>query len=275
MNISKKNRLMARGVPLMSFIFFIFSFAVSGTIIVPSNTNPTIAKALYSAKSGDTIIVENGVYTEKIRIKPGVFLKARSKFKSILDGNGKGCIVTLEGNAGICGFEIRSGTIGVTSNNIDNSIIQCRITKMTETGIICSGQLPKIEDNVIVYNKGSGIQAWSVQSSSASINHNTIAYNGNNGIGIGGNSSVTLENNIIAFNQRLAIKINEETVTLHLTKNVFFENGSMSYIIKLDGNFTCNPQFVGPKKMQFSMKPDSPCKHKAANDEDPGARGGM
>ena len=275
MSILKKNRLIVHGAALISSIFIIVSIAASETIIVPSNVNTTIAKALFSAKSGDTVIVENGVYGEKVRVKPGVFLKARSQLKSILDGNGKGPVVTLEGNAGICGFEVRSGTIGVTSNNIDNAIIQCRITGMTESGISCSGQLPKIEDNIIVYNKGSGIVAWNIQSSASSINHNTIAYNANNGVAVGGNSIVALENNIIAFNQRLGLKVSEETVTLHLLKNVFFQNGSMSYIIKMEGNFTCDPKFVEPKKMQFSMQPDSPCKHKGSNDEDPGARGGI
>jgi|WetSurMetagenome_2_1015567.scaffolds.fasta_scaffold252885_1 hypothetical protein len=275
MDFSRKNRMTSRSAFLAGCIFIFFSISFSEIIVAPSAVHTTIAKALFAAKPGDTVVVENGVYGEKVQVKAGVFLKARSPFKSILDGKGKGTVVTLDGNAGICGFEIRGGTIGVASNNIENVIMKCRITAMTESGISCSGQLPTIEDNVIVYNKGSGIQGWNLQSASASINHNTIAYNANNGVAFGGNSTVNLDNNIIANNQRLGLKTNDETVVLHLIKNVFFENGSMSYIIKLDGNFTCDPRFVEPKKMNFAMQADSPCKHKAANDEDPGARGGF
>jgi hypothetical protein len=275
MSTLKKNRSVVGGGTFFCLIVTLVSCAVSEPIVVPSSANPTITKGLFAAKSGDTVIVENGIFSEKVRVKPGVFLRARSQLKSVLDGSGKGCVVTLEGGAGISGFEIRNGTIGITSNNIENVILQCRITGMGETGISCSGQLPKIEDNIIVYNKGSGIQGWNLQPSSVSISHNTIAYNANNGVAFGGKSIVVLENNIIAFNQRLGIKISEETVTVNLIKNVFFQNGSMSYIIKLDGNFTCDPKFVEPKKMLFSMQPDSPCKHKGANDEDPGARSGI
>jgi hypothetical protein len=201
-------------------------------------------------------------------------LKARTQFKAILDGGGKGNVVTLLGGCGICGFEIRNGTIGVQSNSIDNAILQCRITAMTETGISCSGQLPQIEDNVIVYNKGSGIQGWDLQAAGVTISHNTIAYNANNGIGIGGNSKVTVENNIIAFNQRLGVKINDESPVTLIRKNVFFQNGSMPYI-KLEGNSICDPRFVDPKKMQFSLQTDSPCLQKGSKEELPGARGGI
>ncbi len=273
MGFSTKTRKTAKCAATVCCILMICSISASETFVVPSSVHSTIAKALFAAKSGDTVIAENGVFAEKIQIKPGVFLKARSQFKSILDGKGKGNVVTLGGGAGICGFEIRSGTIGVISNTIDNVITHCRITGMTESGISCSGQLPQIEDNIIVYNKGSGIQGWNLQPTSVSINHNTIAFNANNGVAFGGNSTVNLDNNIIAHNQRLGFKTNDETVVLHLNKNVFFENGSMSYIIKLDGNFTCDPKFVEPKKMQFAMQADSQCRHKAANDEDPGARG--
>ena len=256
------------------FIFIVYAFASAGAVVVPSEAHPTITKALAAARGGDTIIVENGVYREKVRIKPGITLKARTQFKAILDGGGKGDVVVLLGEAGICGFEIRNGTNGVQSSNVDNVIVQCRITGMSETGISCSGQLPRIEDNVIVYNKGSGIQGWSLQAISTSINHNTIAYNANNGIGIGGDSKVAIENNIIAFNQRLGLKINDESPVTLIRKNVFFRNGSMPYI-KLEGNSICDPRFVEPKKMRFSLQPDSPCLQKGSDEEVPGARGGI
>jgi hypothetical protein len=255
------------------FILIVYAFSAAETIVVPGTAHPTITKALKDAHAGDTIIVENGTYGEKIQIKAGITVKARSRCKAILDGGGKGTIVTLLGGCGISGFEIRNGTIGVQSNSLDNAIRECLVTAMTETGISCSGQIPVIEDNVIVYNKGSGIQGWNIQTAETSINHNTIAFNANNGIGIGGNSKVTIENNIIAFNQRLGIKINDDSPVTLIRKNVFFQNGSMPYI-KLEGNTICDPRFVEPKRMQFSLQSDSPCLQKGSNEEVPGARGG-
>lgn len=63
----------------------------------------------------------------------------------------------------IKGFEIKNGTIGVFSTAAGVKISQCRIVFNQQTGIMCVGNLPTIEDNVIVYNNGSGIQGWDVK----------------------------------------------------------------------------------------------------------------
>jgi hypothetical protein len=246
------------------------SFCHASSIAVPSSSVGTITAAMMNAQAGDTVLVGNGVYSEQVLIKSGVTLKARSPLKAIIKGNGKGCLVTLGGSSTLCGFELRSGAIGVSSKTADNAILFCRITSMTETGISCAGQLPKIMNNVIVFNKGSGIQGWDVRCTFSSINHNTIAYNSNNGIAMGGHSTVIIENNIVAFNERFGLKINEETVTAQLVKNVFFGNSTMSYI-KLDGNFTGNPMFVDPKTLNFQLQAASQCKQKAADNLDIGA----
>jgi hypothetical protein len=265
----------ARGIaiPLLcALIGSAGSSARAAVIVVPSSTGKTITGAMRSANSGDTIFVENGVYSEYVFVKAGITLKARSPFKAVIKGNGKGCIVTLGGSSTIDGFEVRGGAIGITSKTADNAILSCRITAMMQTGISCAGQLPVIQNNVIVFNKGSGIQGWDIRSASSSINHNTIAYNFNNGIAIGGHSSLTIENNIVAFNERFGLKVNEETVTLKLLKNVFFENSSMSYI-KTDGNYTGNPMFIDPKAMNFQLQTGSQCIDKAEDNKNIGALG--
>ncbi len=267
------NTLFAHAIKAMAaggITCVVASFAAAAVIVVPTSGNRTIAGAIMAAQSGDTIIVENGVYAEHLQIKSGVTLKARSPLNAVIDGSGKGCVVTLCGGATLCGFEVRSGTIGVTSKTADNSILHCRITAMTESGIVCAGQLPHIQNNIIVFNKGSGIQGWDTRCTFSSINHNTIAYNSNNGIAVGGHSTVIIENNIVAFNERFGVKINEETVTVQLLKNIFFENTSMSYI-KLDNNFTGNPMFVEPKKMNFQLQAASQCKQKGSDNKDIGA----
>ena len=259
-------------------ILMVLSVAAAGppavfaaTIDVPASGSQTISQAMLLAKAGDTIAAADGVYAEQVLIKANVTLKARAPLKAIIDGKGKGCAVTLGGNATIDGFELRNATIGITSRTSENAIARCRVTGMRESGITCVGHLPKIEDNVIVFNKGSGIQGWDLLGMASSINHNTIAFNRNNGIALEGKSSLTVENNIIAFNERSCLKLSQASLTVQVTKNVFFENTAMSYI-KLEDNFAFDPAFIGPRKMDFTLKPDSPCKNKGSDGEDLGAR---
>ena len=68
----------------------------AGEIIsVPSLGVATISQAMINARNNDTIYVSDGVYNEKIFIKSGVALIARNQFKAIIDGGGKGTVVTL------------------------------------------------------------------------------------------------------------------------------------------------------------------------------------
>jgi parallel beta-helix repeat protein len=232
--------------------------APCGQIInVPAKGVPTIQAAMITARAGDTVLVANGVYKEKVAVKAGVLLKAQSLFGAAIDGGSRGVVVTLGGDAGVCGLEIRNGTIGVLSRSIGNSIVKCRISGNRETGLSCAGRLPKIQDNLIVFNRGSGIQGWDVIASNDVIDHNTIAYNSNNGIALGGASSVIIENNIIAFNERFGIKA-DESVKMAAANNDFFQNGSLQYGAS-DKNFSLDPKFSDArKKMNFSLEQDSP-----------------
>jgi Periplasmic copper-binding protein (NosD) len=252
-------------------VISVAAFSLSSAHGATIEVSATISQAMLLAKGGDTIMAGDGVYAEQVLIKANVTLKARTQYKAIIDGKGKGCTVTLGGNATIDGFELRNATIGITSRTSENAILRCRITGMRESGIVCVGHVPKIEDNVVVFNKGSGVQGWDALAMASSINHNTIAFNGNNGIALDGKSAVAVENNIIAFNERSGLKLSKASTSVQVTKNVFFENTAMSYI-KLEDNYAFDPEFTGPRKMDFSLKPGSSCKNKGSEGEDLGAR---
>lgn len=232
--------------------------SIAGQVItVPSNEARNIPLAMIAAKPGDTVLVAQGVYGGEVLVKPDVILKSASLLGAVLDGGGRGTVVKLGANSEVMGFEIRHGAIGIESKSGGGAIRLCRVTGNVESGILCVGNIPRIEDNVIVYNTGSGIQGWNLVSTSASVNHNTVAYNLNNGMAFGGNSNVVLESNIVAFNRNEAVKTADHVRT-SLTNNDCYGNGR-NLSAEETNNLSVDPKFAASrKKLDFSLMPDSP-----------------
>ncbi|MBD3243871.1 MAG: DUF1565 domain-containing protein [Chitinivibrionales bacterium] len=241
------------------------------SLSVPSNNHPTIGAALSQAQSGDTVWVEEGVYREKVLLGPGVALKSRELFAAVLDGQGRGTVVTLAQGATVEGFEITNGTIGVISKSSDAHIVMCRIVRNSETGIMCVGHLPEIRDNIIAFNKGSGIQGWDVRVTTSTVSHNTIVHNENHGIALGGNSDVIVENCIVAFNGQYGLKAEDPTVTVEIANNDFFRNGARDRPMRSD-NISVDPQFTDPYKLDFTLAKGSKCLKAGSDRQDIGAR---
>jgi parallel beta-helix repeat protein len=246
---------------------------VAGTIInVPSPGIGTLTAAMVKARAGDTIVAENGVYKEHIFIKAGIVLKAKNMHKAKLDGKGKGTIVTMGSNSSIVGFIIQNGTIGIFTKNAGISILKCQVAKNWMTGIMSIRHLPRIEDNLIIYNRASGFQGWNVRSTVSSINHNTIAYNANHGIAVGGSSNIVVENNTIAYNERFALKFSSNSEKSKIVNNNFYKN--LKTVHKMPaGNYDFNPAFISPRLgMNFKSDPKVCCQIKASDNENLGAR---
>lgn len=251
-------------------LLFVLSIAETATIAVPANAS-SITAALASASQGDTVLVDPGIYKEHFFVPASVVLLSKHVFKAIIDGNSRGTIVTMGNGATISGFEIRNGTVGIFSTSANVTISQCRTVFNQQTGIMCVGNLPRIEDNIIAYNGGSGIQGWDVRSTIASINHNTIAFNTNHGISLGGNSSIIIENNIIAFNNQYGIKPSDESVRVSMISNNFFQNAQYSRAMPSD-NYSLDPLFKDPVHLDFTLSKESRCIGKSTDNQDLGAR---
>ncbi|NLW32168.1 MAG: hypothetical protein GXY77_12020 [Fibrobacter sp.] len=256
----------------LSFSLLLPFSGFAASVQVPSMGINSISEAMMKTRVGDTVWVDNGVYREKVLIAPGVTLIARSLFKAVIDGGGRGTVVTMGKNSTISGFEIRNGTIGIFSNSSGNSITSCRIIKNWQTGIIIVRHLPKIEDNIIAFNRGSGIQGWDVRSTNATINHNSIAYNGNHGVAVGGSSEFIIENNVVAFNERFGLKILSDAERIQVSNNNFYRNLFSPKPIP-SGNFSFDPAFISPRTiMNFKSDPAHCCKAKGTDNEELGAR---
>ncbi len=247
--------------------------AFAGTIInVPSPGIATLTSAMVKSRAGDTIIADNGTYKEHIFIKAGIVLKAKNMHKAKLDGKGRGTIVTMGSNSSIVGFVIQNGTIGIFTKNAGISILKCRIAKNWQTGIMSIRHLPKIEDNLVIYNRASGFQGWNVRSTVSSINHNTIAYNANHGVSVGGSSNIIVENNVVAHNERFALKLSSASEKSKIVNNNFYKN--LPQVQKLpSGNYNFNPAFISPRVgLNFRSDPKVCCQIKASDNENLGAR---
>ena len=228
-------------------------FAAGKSITVGTGSIPTIKLGLAKAGIGDTVWVEPGVYHENIMVNHGITLKSRMLYKAVIDGGKRGIAVTLARKTTISGFEIRNATIGVYAKSIGISISRCRIINNWQTGLICVRSLAKIEDNIIAFNGASGIQLYNVSASSGAINHNTIAYNGNHGVALGGNAPAPIENNIIAFNERFGIMVKGNRKGLRIESNNMYGNffGSPGPPMR---NISINPEFTAPRmKLDFSI----------------------
>lgn len=257
---------------LLSLLAPCIIFARANKIVVPSSGIEDIGTAIVKAKAGDTILVENGKYRERIYLKAGVTLKAKNLHQAKIDGMGKGTVVTMMANSSLIGFIVQNGTIGVFTRHAGIHINKCRIINNWMTGIITVKHLPQIEDNIIAFNRASGIQGWDVRSTAASVNHNTIAYNANHGIAIGGNSNVHVENNIVAYNERFALKLSEKSEKSKVVKNNFYKN--LKQVQKIpSGNYSFDPAFISPRTvMNFKSDPEQCCQIKTADNENLGAR---
>ncbi|MDD5674676.1 MAG: right-handed parallel beta-helix repeat-containing protein [Chitinivibrionales bacterium] len=244
----------------------------AGSIIkVPSPAAKTITTALITARPGDTVLVADGTYRENIIIATGVCLKAQNNLWSIINGRGRGIAVTMGKGSTISGFIVTNGTIGVFSSGKDNSILGCSIERNWLTGLIAVRHLPKIEDNMIVFNRASGIQLWDCRQTVSTINHNTIAYNSNHGIAIGGSSELTIENNIIAHNERLGLKIIGPGDKILVRNNSFYANLPGAPAVP-GQNLSIDPQFYAPWSMTFSLKAGSGCIARGLDAKNLGAR---
>jgi parallel beta-helix repeat protein len=240
------------------------------TIAVPSPEASSIPAALAKAQSGDTVLLENGIYHVNLMMSPGVTLKARSLFGAVIDGKGRRATVTMASNTTIAGLEIRNGTVGVECKSAGARIEMCRIVRNLQSGILSVGHLPDIHDNIIAFNKGSGMQGWDLRATTSSLSHNTIAFNGNHGVSVGGNSDVILENCIVSNNAQFGVKV-DGSARVRLNTNDFYENPAGTEMLSAD-NISEDPHFVDAHALDFSLSAGSRCIGYGSDRQDLGAR---
>jgi parallel beta-helix repeat protein len=190
---------------------------------------PTIQAAIDAAQDGDLVVVSPGTYVENldfqgknITVRSGDPQSAEVVAATILDGGGRGSVVTFEGGettaAILSGFTITNGSGSIYLRSSAQSKGDARQfcnegvfgspeeQRICGGGIVVHGSSPTIEGNVISGNKathgGGGIFVRS--ESSPIISNNQITDNeagGGGGVFVTDHSSPTIEGNTIGNNR--------------------------------------------------------------------------
>ena len=238
-------------------ILFIFTSAVSAEVVAVPSSGSALNKALARSTSGDTLKLAAGTYRGRFIIPPGVTLTSDSLLQAKIKANGRDRAIILTNSTTISGVDVSGAKIGVYSGGLDNTIEKCRIHHNEQSGISAVGYNIQISDNIIYHNGGSGIQMWNIPEKEVTVEHNTIVFNKNHGLSVGGEATLHFLNNIVAFNSRLTIKAEPKVIILQ-EFNVYYFNAEINMALP-DNNFSFNPMFYAPSKDLYYVTEESHC----------------
>ena len=238
-------------------------------IAVPASSKQ-LETAISRCQRGDTLVLENGRYRGDFRIPAGVAVVAKETGKAHINGTGKGNVVSLSNGCTVDGLKITGGRVGVYSEGIDNAVLSCMISHNRQSGILAVVYFVRIEDNLIFRNAGSGILFWDIESSSGEILNNTIVYNENHGISLGGACKVGLVNNIVAYNGKFAVDISNNS-EIFQEFNVYLSYIQVNMVLP-EENFSFDPEFRAVEFNDFRLKETSRCFNNGRNGENIGSR---
>lgn len=160
------------------------SSGFSATLEVPKEYK-TIQQAIDKANSGDTVLVDSGIYTENLTLKPGLIVKSRGTEKehsdftaalrtTISSPGRQAAIITGADEAILSGFTLidtESGynptvsRFGVLIQGESQTITNCIIANLPYDAVGVFGPQDKLEtyiyNNLIFKNQGNGVKCQS------------------------------------------------------------------------------------------------------------------
>ena len=187
----------------------------------------SIQEAIDQAASGDTILIKRGAYAEDVTV--------HSKEGLSIIGEGMDLVV-LTGKKRVGTLHIGKWPYGATNVRIqDLSVIQhgglgvgifngrgVRLTRIRVNGMVFSQQVQDVllEDCVIGESETTGV---AFADSTGTLSGNLI-YHNDHGVAIGGNSDVTLKQNVITRSLYEAVLMTDQSKA-RLIQNTLAQNG--------------------------------------------------
>ncbi len=276
--------------------YILDSFPDLTCIYVPADY-PTIQEAIDAATDGDTIMVASGNYEINSAIVNNRVNNLKIYGSRKEDGS-DASLVNASVNPGehfcfsfqnvtgceISGFEIKNGVVGVffdqcMSCQCSNNYIhhQHKISGINNpSGIsICQSTMIDIEFCILDSNQVKGIEIW--QSEDINVINNTIVNNSDKcGCMISNSDSITIKNNIFAFNNTHGIGENNCTFTDFVHDyNCFYNNTTdpMQGYSPGTHSLESDPLFVDLPQCNYFLQSGSPCLSAGEGGKNMGALG--
>ena len=262
----------------------------------------TIQKAIDMAMAGDVVEVAAGEYRENLVMKNGVSVIGERAETTILDGDKKGNVVTFkdlnDGETRLENFSIKNAQESLSGVLVENSspiinrniifsndydiyikghsspIVQRNVLEQSKVGVQIfnldkvEDSNPSIADNLIYANK-KGINLYN---SKASIDHNTVSFNGSYDFEAGATfgiylakSGAVITNNIITDNGTCEIcsgvYADENSKDVKLSFNDIWNNQNNFVCFGVcsmeDNNRSEDPLYENGLLFSFSLKAES------------------
>ncbi len=224
-------------------VVFSSSTALAKTVVVPTQY-PTIREALRQVEFGDTVFVRPGVYKENVKLTQGIILAGEDRNTTIIDGGRSGPTVLGEAQAEIFGFTIRNGIDGILCENTTPKIHDNIIRDNHGSGIGAYISQPHIKNNVIFGNRWSGILMYGVNAQNVWVENNVILRNGYSGISALGTGTVNLRNNIMVGNHEYGVFIDKEMQSNIRSNNIWHNYNPFNSYAKVErSNKSMDPVF--------------------------------
>jgi len=195
--IDRKTMVIASLALIFLFNIMLNTFATSSEkttmLYVGENGEyTTLGEAVSVAKDGDTIFIHKGLYRENITINKNISLVGENKKDTIIDGNGKGTIVTIKN----CTVKIYNLTITNSSLSEDANISYASVALMDSSSSVFS--------NCIFYNSEIGLYIYKAKN--VTINNCSLE-NNNGGLYILNSSQVNVTRCKLVNNKFYGISI--------------------------------------------------------------------
>jgi len=249
-------------------VLIVFSLVAAsfGAVLKVPEQFPSIYKALLKAQPGDTVFVAKGIYYENIAMVDEVVIRGESAKTTILNGRRKGDAVVLGADNGVLeNFTVRNGRIGILCKATAPRIQNCIIIDNKGSGIMAIMSLPQISNCIIMRNRWSGVFLQSVKAIDTQIENNVIIENGYDGVHCANATQVLVRNNIIAGNDQYGVYCDRSAKRTRIVYNNFYGNflsGTSYFAIENKTNLHKLPMFKAPTAtiatFNYFCKPVSP-----------------